>query len=104
MESSKTNDLLGLAYEPKFTKNLLPGEKVVYSQELQKINDYNKAQKRNLAFTNKRVVNLSGKKVKRMIDMEKVKGFTYTDHAASFEFVFHVEGEGDYRFRAPMKS
>ena len=39
-----------------------------------------------------------------MIDLEKVKGFTVNDHPSQFEFVFHVTGESDYRFRVMMKT
>jgi hypothetical protein len=39
-----------------------------------------------------------------MIDLEKLKGFTINDHPSSFEFVFHVIGESDYRFKANMKT
>mgnify|MGYP000909006503 FL=1 len=77
---------------------------VVYSHELLKVNDYDKAQKRVLAFTNKRIINFDGKSVKRMIDLEKIRGFTINDHPTSFEFVFHVKGESDYRYRASMKT
>jgi len=57
-----------------------------------------------LAFSNKRIINFDGKKVKRMIDLEKLKGFTMNNSPSSFEFVFHVIGESDYRFKASMKS
>lgn len=39
-----------------------------------------------------------------MIDLEKLKGFTMNNSPSSFEFVFHVIGESDYRFKASMKS
>ena len=41
--------------------------------------------------------------VKRMIDFEKLKGFTLNDYPHNFEFVFHVVGESDYRFKTDMK-
>ena len=44
------------------------------------------------------MINFDGRKIKRMIDLEKVKGFTVNDHPSQFEFVFHVMGESDYRF------
>jgi len=39
-----------------------------------------------------------------MIDLEKLKGLTMNNSPSSFEFVFHVIGESDYRFKASMKS
>lgn len=39
-----------------------------------------------------------------MIDLEKVKGLTINDNQTNFEFVFHVTGESDYRFKAEMKT
>jgi hypothetical protein len=36
-------------------------ERIVYSQELIKVNDYDKSQKRILAFSNKRIINFDGK-------------------------------------------
>jgi len=39
-----------------------------------------------------------------MIDLEKLKGFTINDHPTTFEFVFHVKGESDYRYRCSMKT
>lgn len=57
-----------------------------------------------LAFTNKRIINFDGKSVKRMIDLEKIRGFTINDHPTCFEFVFHVKGESDYRYRCSMKT
>ena len=42
--------------------------------------------------------------VKRMIDFEKLKGFTVNDYPNNFEFVFHVVGESDYRFKSEIKA
>lgn len=39
-----------------------------------------------------------------MIDLEKIRSFTINDHPTSFEFVFHVKGESDYRYRSSMKT
>lgn len=83
---------------------LIRVERIIYSKELWKINDYDKAQRRTLAFSNKRIINFDGKKIKRMIDLEKVKGLTINDNQTNFEFVFHVTGESDYRFKAEMKT
>jgi len=42
--------------------------------------------------------------LKRAIELDKLKGFTINDHPTNFEFVFHVIGESDYRYRTSMKT
>jgi hypothetical protein len=60
--------MLNLRADSAFIKKLEPGEEVLFSSKLTKINRRNKAQARCLGITNKRVFNVKGKNtIKRSI-------------------------------------
>jgi hypothetical protein len=67
--------------------------------DLKKVNDYGSSQSRRLMITNKRIYNLSGKKIKRAIKITDVTAMTKNNSEKSLQFVFHVSSESDYRFK-----
>lgn len=95
----KDHDYLKLKGQTKITSEFDEGEYIILSCDLKKVNDYGKAQGRSLLITNKRVYNLSGKKVKRAIKIADITAMTKNNTPKSLEFIIHVSSESDYRFR-----
>lgn len=76
-----------------------------------KINKYNWPQERYMIITQDNVYNFKSKskfltiiisliEVKRIIEIAKLAGLTKSVHKSSREFVIHVVGEHDYRFKS----
>ena len=75
-----------------------------------KINKYNWPQERYMIITQDNVYNFKSKsnlpfvyytlEVKRVIEIGKLAGLTKSVHKSSREFVIHVVGEHDYRFKS----
>jgi serum/glucocorticoid-regulated kinase 2 len=99
MEKEKDCDYCNLKNESKIMKELDNDEVILFSLDLKKINDYGSAQGRRLLITNKRIYNLSGKKIKRAIKITDVTAMTKNNSDKSLQFVFHVSSESDYRFK-----
>lgn len=64
--------------------------------KVNKFNDRNKRQERNLMITNLFLYNCDGKNIKRKIDLNKIDGITISELGS--EFSIHVPDEYDYRF------
>jgi len=92
-------DYCGIKKQSKVTSEFDNDEVVQFSAELKKINDYGKAQARILLLTNKRVYNLSGKKIKRAIKISDITAMTKNNNEKSLQFIIHVSSESDYRFK-----
>lgn len=71
------------------------------SSNVNKINDYKTSQKRTIMLTDKSVYNLKGKSVKRKIDLKRIKSIIIGKYGG--EFVFHIDGEYDYRFESEKR-
>jgi hypothetical protein len=95
----KDQDYLKLKSQSKITAEFDSDEHIQFSCELKKINDYGKAQSRSLLITNKRIYNLSGKKIKRAIKISDVTAMTKNNAQRNLEFIIHVSSESDYRFK-----
>lgn len=95
----KNHDYSKIHKISKVTAEFDNDEEIRFSVDTKKVNDYNKAQSRTLLITNKRVYNLSGKKIKRAIKITDITALTKNNNAKCLEFVIHVPSESDYRFR-----
>ena len=91
-------DNLNLEDEEEIKKEI--GDETIYfSDKIQKIRHglFNSHQDRNLLITDKAIYNLKGKKVKRRIEIEKLKGITIAK--LSDQFILHGNAEEyDYLF------
>lgn len=92
-----------------------PGERVILSSLITKVNQNQKKQERIIVITNKAVYNIVPKsenafwqfvgkiipiqKIKRRIKLTSLFGVTYSKIGT--EFVIHVPTEYDYRFQSP---
>lgn len=61
-----------------------------------KFNDYKKKQERSLLVTNLAVYNVKGTDVKRRIEVQKIKGISFSKIGT--EFILHIPSEYDYRY------
>ena len=61
-----------------------------------KFNDYKKKQERRLLVTNLAVYNVKGTDIKRRIEVEKIKGISFSKIGT--EFILHIPTEYDYRY------
>ena len=80
-------------------KQEIGDETIYFSDKIQKIRNglFNKHQDRNFLITDKAIYNLKGKKVKRRIEKEKIKGITISK--ISDQFILHGNSEEyDYLF------
>ena len=78
-------------------KKEIGDETIYFSDKLRKIRQslFNSQQERNILITNKAIYNLKGKKVKRRIELAKIKGITISK--LSDQFILHGnEEEYDY--------
>lgn len=66
------------------------------SCQIFKFNDYKKKQERNLLITNLAIYNLKSTDIKRRIEIEKVKGISYS--RIGTQFIIHIPSEYDYRY------
>ena len=92
-------DYLKVATESKITNEFDADERVEFSSNVKKINDYGKTQGRSICITNKRVYNLDKKKVKRAIKIADITAMTKNNDPKNLEFIIHVSSESDYRFK-----
>ena len=89
---NKTNDYQNLKNNPQIVNN----EKIYFSAQLQKYNEFGFRQERTLAITSNAIYNIKKKGVQRRIPLEKLDAMSLS--SMSSEFVLHVKGEYDYRF------
>ena len=47
-------------------------------------------------ITSDRIINFTGKKIKRIIEINKLRGLTYNKMTKHLELVFHIDDESDY--------
>ena len=86
----------------KETEKKLSGEKTLFSDYVTKINKKSIEQKRVLVITNIALYNFKEKKLKRRLEVKKIKGITASK--TSDEFVVHGEGqEYDYHYKYKNK-
>lgn len=74
------------------------GEQVIFSDKVGKINQSEWTQKRVLVITSTNIFNLDGKKVKRVIPIKLLGGFSKNVIGKKKEFTLHVPDQYDYRF------
>ena len=101
VSSTTDHDLLNFKGDEAVTGFFENGEELIFSCIVQKQNKYGVMQKRNLMLTTTRLHNLEAKKIKRSIKVDKIKALTkniLNDNKE--EFLVHVQGEYDYRFRS----
>ena len=97
VSSGNENDLLNFASEPEVNGKLFEGEDIVFSCHVYKKNRFGMKQKRNFMLTNCRLLNLEGTKIKRSIEISKLKGLTKNVKNGNLdEFLVHVKDEYDY--------
>ena len=99
-------DELDLKNEPAVQKLLAkegPGEVIQFSDLAVKINRKDKEQTRVLLITDKGIYNLlpNNYKLKRRINLSLVMALSVS--TVSDEFVIHVDGEYDYRYKSSHK-
>lgn len=99
-------DELDLSNEPNVQKLLAkegPGEVIQFSDLAIKINRKDKEQTRVLLITDKAIYNLlpNNYKLKRRINISQLMALSLS--LASDEFVIHVDGEYDYRYKSAHK-
>ena len=91
------SDLLDFTNEPEVFGKLLEGEDIIFSCHVYKKNRFFMKQKRNFCLTNARLLNLDGQKIKRSIEISKLKGLTKNIKNGNLdEFLIHVKDEYDY--------
>lgn len=97
------NDRLNFASDPDI-KAMISTEQLLFSDRIEKTNKYGWPQKRFILITDCALYNLSGKVVKRRLDISKLKGVTVSVEKDSQEFVVHGdEEEYDYLYTSPLK-
>ena len=74
--SGNPNDLLKFGEEPDVTGKLFEGEEIIFSCHVYKKNRFGIKQKRNLLLTNIRLHNLEDLKIKRSMEISKLKALT----------------------------
>jgi len=107
LKPNERQDKLNLAGNSSVEKLLSkegPGEVVQYSEIVTKINRKDKDQQRVILITDKGVYNLipGSYKMKRRIAIASILAVSYS--IVSEEFVIHVAGEYDYRYKSAFKS
>ena len=96
------NDLCGLAKAGGFTGYLKQNEHIIFAIFTKKKNRYGQEQSRKLCLTNKNLYNLGNdekSKIKRTIDLAKLKGLTKSV-VDKDDMIVHEDGEHDYRFKS----
>ena len=76
----------------------------MFSGKVRKFNKYGIRQERTLLVTLNMVYNLKDKEVQRQIDIKTIKGLTKSISENQGEFVLHVEGSYDYRYRSEYRN
>ena len=71
-----SNDLLKFGEEPEITGKMFEGEEIVFSCHVYKKNHFGFKQKRNMLLTNIRLHNLEEHKIKRSMEISKLKALT----------------------------
>lgn len=106
-------DHCNMARVKDVTKKLEPGEKIIGSWKVSKVNNQNKVQDRVLLLTNRHVINIQsgssnffekiiGKKIKRKIQLDKMHRVVLSK--ISDMFVLKVQEEHDYLFISHQKT
>ena len=70
---------------------------IMFSGKVQKWNKYTIKQDRSLIITNLNVYNFKRKKLRRVVEIEKLAGLTKLLRPDNQEFVIHVKQDYDYR-------
>lgn len=96
-------DQLNFANDAEIKKLLEPDEKVVYSGKITKFNDMGWKQERNMVVTNKSIMNLQKKSLKRKMKITTVEAITKSKSKDSTEFVLHIPSEYDYRYTGDQR-
>ena len=97
VSSANESDLLDFENEPEVFGKLMEGEDIIFSCHVYKKNRFYMKQKRNFCLTNARLLNLDGQKIKRSIEISKLKGLTKNVKNGNLdEFLIHVKDEHDY--------
>ena len=111
------HDELNLQKLKGITEQLEPGEKVIFSCNVNKHNKHDVIQKRSLLITNRYVYNLalddklsyllsffsSKAIIKRKIAIPNISGITLSGYYLSDQFIIHVTNQRDYRFSGVSK-
>ena len=73
---------------------------IMFSGKVQKWNKYTIKQDRSLIITNLNVYNFKRKKLRRVVEIEKLAGLTKLLRPDNQEFVIHVKQDYDYRLES----
>ena len=93
------SDELKWAKDPEILK-IIGKEILYYSNKIDKINNLNFRQGRNLVLTDESLYNFEKKKLKRKIEYNKIKGITYSKINSELFIVHGNEVQHDYYFQS----
>jgi serum/glucocorticoid-regulated kinase 2 len=97
MENISIFDLLDYSKDESIKKNITLGEKIYYSDKIEKINKKGTKQSRIIIITEKAIYNMKKKKLKRRIPLEIIKGITTS--TLNDYFIIHCSNdEYDYYY------